>query len=248
MDATRICLTQLGLSDKQQAAYLALLELGSAAPADIAQRAGLKRPTVYDLLGELEARGLIVGADDGRRRRYHAKPPRALIDLLRLQERQLKAALPELSNLFNRSATRPTVSFREGREGVFELYERLLDCRDREYRYIGIGDSILKALGDTFLADYVKRRVKAGIWSHALRIRSREVEHQALSGGRENLRRLRYLSRPPLEDIASLHLFDNTVAICSSDAESYLLLIESPELVRLMRYMWDMLWNVAEDA
>ena len=155
MDAPQTCLTQLGLSDKQQAAYLALLELGSAAPADIAQRAGLKRPTVYDLLSELEARGLIVSADDGGRRRYHAKPPRALLDLVRLQERQLKAALPELSNLFNRSATRPAVTFREGREGIFELYERLLSCRDREYRYIGIGGNMLKALGEAFIADYV---------------------------------------------------------------------------------------------
>jgi sugar-specific transcriptional regulator TrmB len=43
-------LTQLGLSDKESALYLALLELGQADVADTAKKAGVKRSTAYVLL------------------------------------------------------------------------------------------------------------------------------------------------------------------------------------------------------
>ncbi len=246
MDATEACLNQLGLREKQQTAYLALLELGSASPADIALRTRLKRPTVYGLLEELETRGFITCFEESGRKTYHAKPPRDLLDLLRKQERQLKAALPELGALFSKSGKRPVIFFREGRDGFQEVHERLLKCKDKEYRYIGVADDFIETLGETFLADYVQRRIKAGIWSNALRIRSREVDQEFLSGDSKNLRRLRYLNRPPLDNIASLYLFDNQIAVCSSTAESYTLIIESAELNCLMRYMWEMLWQSAE--
>ncbi len=47
-----------GLTDKEARIYLAALELGQAPVLRIAQKAGIKRPTAYVTLGELQAKGL----------------------------------------------------------------------------------------------------------------------------------------------------------------------------------------------
>ena len=64
-----------GISAPRQArVYVALLRLGGATPAQIAQQAEVKRPTAYEALEDLCARGLATRAVVGRRRSYTAAP------------------------------------------------------------------------------------------------------------------------------------------------------------------------------
>src|SRR6218665_882649 len=55
-------LTLLGLNEKEQAFYLAALQLGAASVTDVAARAGGTRTNGYDLLARLGGRG---GAEVG---------------------------------------------------------------------------------------------------------------------------------------------------------------------------------------
>ena len=48
----------LGLNDKEAKVYLALLKFGEANVSDIADEAGMKRPTVYVILDEIRKKGL----------------------------------------------------------------------------------------------------------------------------------------------------------------------------------------------
>ncbi|MDP2917995.1 MAG: helix-turn-helix domain-containing protein, partial [bacterium] len=52
-------LTNLGLSDKEAACYLALLELGPSTVSEIAGLAKINRTTGYDILESLANYGLI---------------------------------------------------------------------------------------------------------------------------------------------------------------------------------------------
>ena len=56
-------LEQTGFSDKEALVYASLLELGGAYPSRIAEYAGLKRSTVYNVLLHLSVRGLISEID-----------------------------------------------------------------------------------------------------------------------------------------------------------------------------------------
>ncbi|MBU2037203.1 helix-turn-helix domain-containing protein [Patescibacteria group bacterium] len=88
-------LRKLGLKEKEVAVYLAALELGFDSVQNIAKKAGLSRPTVYEIIKALTAKGLMreirrQGAVQGERSYFSAQSPDALLGLLRVQKREVE--------------------------------------------------------------------------------------------------------------------------------------------------------------
>ena len=115
----------LGLSDKEAKVYLALLELGATTVIQIAQKAGVNRPTAYVQIETLTGLGLVSSYMKGKKRFFAAEPPERLGELIELkkseikdQQDRLQEILPELEMLFTTSGERPIVRFFEGREGI----------------------------------------------------------------------------------------------------------------------------------
>ncbi len=240
-------LTELGLSDKQTTLYLALLELGQAKASDLAKRTGFKRPSVYDMLNNLVQRGLITCNMQGKRQFFQAENPRVLLDIPKKMEQSVRKILPDLQQIFNRNTQKPTLRYYEGVEGIRRITEDLLEAKNGEYWYISDATEITKILGEGFLEDFVKRRIEKGLWANAIRVRRSETEMNVLRPGKENRRRLRFLPHAPLEEIASMHLYDNKVGLISSSKECFAMLIESREVFTLMKFLWGTLWNVADE-
>ena len=61
-------LVKLGLTEAETAIYLAALELGKALPKHLAEKAKVKRPTLYQLLPSLLEKGLLSETVVGKRR------------------------------------------------------------------------------------------------------------------------------------------------------------------------------------
>lgn len=239
-------LEEAGLSPRQARIYVALLRLGNATPAQLAQAAAVKRPTAYEALEDLCARGLATRAVAGRRRTYAAAPPARLLDEAAERQRRLKALLPDLQALVTTAATaRPRLVYREGIEGVRQVHEDLLTARDREYRYFGGSSEMLGAMGEAYIKDYVRRRVAKGIRSLSIRWRSHEVALPCLADGERWLRRTRFLDIAPGDGLSGLFIYDRRIAITSSSREGYGMVVESEGLSGLLRLVWEALWNVA---
>jgi predicted transcriptional regulator len=115
-------LKNLGLSEKEVLVYLALLQLGSATPYQIANKAGIKRPTAYIIAEELVKKGLIVHIPGEDKKLYIAKTPDAFIEE---QEDHLSAAkkiLPELRSFQKNTTEKPSIMYFEGVEGLRQAY------------------------------------------------------------------------------------------------------------------------------
>ncbi|HEX7724798.1 MAG TPA: helix-turn-helix domain-containing protein [Candidatus Paceibacterota bacterium] len=82
-------LTSLGFTDKEIQVYLAVLENGKIAPANIASMTGIKRPTVYSVGKELIRRGVITEDLQGSSSYFVALPPQNLSDVLKKQEAEI---------------------------------------------------------------------------------------------------------------------------------------------------------------
>ena len=87
-------LRKLGLKEKEVGVYLAALELGFTSVQNIARRASLSRPTVYEIIKELIKKGLMreikrQGTIRGERTYFAAESPDALLGLLRVQKREI---------------------------------------------------------------------------------------------------------------------------------------------------------------
>jgi HTH-type transcriptional regulator, sugar sensing transcriptional regulator len=127
-------LEDLGLSKTEARVYLTLLSQSPLPAPTIADLTGTSRSSVYLVLRSLVDKGLI-DAGAGYSSRYHAAPPeRALAGLLEQdrtalenRERQVRRALPELSELFeqNKASDGEIVEILRTPKLVGERFDRL---------------------------------------------------------------------------------------------------------------------------
>src|SRR3989344_7841000 len=93
-------LEQAGLTKREAALYMALLQNGPSTILAIAKRAGMKRPTVYLVLDELVRKGLVSLVPKEKRKIFIALSPERIIENLEETSRSLREALPDIMNLF----------------------------------------------------------------------------------------------------------------------------------------------------
>ena len=89
MDILQFELKKLGLKEKEAKVYLAGLELGPTSIIQLAERAGITRPTTYEIVSILEKRGLFAQTRIDKRTAYVAQSPETLLGILRSEERAL---------------------------------------------------------------------------------------------------------------------------------------------------------------
>ncbi len=238
-------LMKIGFSQKQALLYWHLLERGGGLASELAAVTGLKRPTVYKLLGELESAHLVAQTMRGAHRVFLPENPENLLARIELEKRHISEILPVLQNLFQQHSRRPRLRFFEGIEGVRYVNEQLLNA-SCEYYYFGSMFSSAEVLGEDYLADYTRRRVRKRIWSNGIYPKSKKPARLELQPGAENYRRVRYLEQEAMNKVGTLTLMDNKILICSTQSECYGIIIESADLYSILKLVWDALWQVAE--
>lgn len=123
-------LEEIGLSDKEAAVYLALLQYDSATPSEIAEKTDIKRSTVYVVLESLEKKGLASEATEGKTLRYQAAPPERLEtyverEKLKYEERaeRIRDIVPQIKAVQRETGVRPLVKYYEGANGIISSLE-----------------------------------------------------------------------------------------------------------------------------
>ena len=154
-------LEKIGLHEKQSAVYLALLELGTASVQAIATKAGIKRPTTYLVLDELQQKGIVSVVPRVKKALYVAESPERLITDLRKKEELLKSSLPNLLALYNARKEKPQVQLFEGQEGIRQVYQKIYEAN--EVSFFGTTREVQKYDPDQLWV-FVKRAQKEAIY------------------------------------------------------------------------------------
>lgn len=123
-------LEEVGLNKKEAILYVALLELGEANLQTIANKAKLKRTTVYDIIKILKEKGLLSTSKRGKRNYYYAENPRVIKTIFEEKINKLEGALPELLSIANLIEKKPKIQFFEGIEGIKNVYRDTLEYKD----------------------------------------------------------------------------------------------------------------------
>lgn len=97
----RDALENTGLTQYQAEAYLALLDLGSAPAADIAEKSGVPGPRIYDVLRDLEDNGYVELFEQGR---LHARvhDPSSVIETFETRREQFERAMATVQDRWER--------------------------------------------------------------------------------------------------------------------------------------------------
>jgi len=83
-------LRKLGLTEKEVRVYLAGLDLGPSSMKQIAEIAKIARPTTYEILKNLEGKGLFFATKQKKKRYFSAQSPERILGILRVQKREIE--------------------------------------------------------------------------------------------------------------------------------------------------------------
>jgi predicted DNA-binding transcriptional regulator len=160
-------LRSLGLTEREVTIYLAALEAGPSLQLPLAQKAGIKRTSMRELLPDMLHRGILQEVVRGRRKYLAATDPRQLVEDLQSRAKKASDALPLLLALQTETQDKPEVRFYDGTEGIKRVYEETLKVGLPLYSFVNVA-AIHPDLEDWLVHSYVPRRHEKNVQNYVL--------------------------------------------------------------------------------
>lgn len=234
-----------GLSQKESAVYLALLEIGQASIASLSLKTGIKRPTCYLIIDELVQKGLVTSVPVGRKTLYIAEHPTKLVKRAEQSLSMAKNIVSGLQEIMTKKSDRPKLRVFNGKSGVQSIYEEMLVVGQDLY-YIASVKDLVASIGEEFLDDFIKRRINKGMKSFSIRMESTEIVRDNYGDQPENLRTVRYAPET-FDTPYSIFIFGDNVAFISREVDSFGFLVESRDLSKTIKSLFDSIWSVSKE-
>lgn len=242
-------LKKIGLSDKEAKVYVALLELGKASVQDIAKKSGVNRATTYLMIESLQGRGLSYKAQVGKRTHFAANSPEKLTHVLDEKRKKLedeaediKDLLPELKALYADSPEKPKMRFYEGKEGIKEILNDMLESGVKEIREIYTSDYVRIVFKEEEKGEIVRRRIEKGIRVRGIYTRSDgpHVEPPPLS-------KLHYVSKEKFPILSDVLIYGDRVALFAFQGKQIGIIIENSGLAKTFESIFELAWEGSGD-
>lgn len=243
-------LKELGFNRREAEAYLALLRLQHGNAHQVAQEAKLERTTTYDLLDDLVERGLATKSVEGKRQSYLAEPVERLVELTEKQRGAASRLLPILRSLPGTNRRQPILRYYDTIDGIRRVVMETLNSKEKLRRDFAAVDSIVELLGQRFIDRQVEERVRRKVYARSLRspdsIRGWSKKDWYLRGDNPKLLREVRILPGSFSFVPVIFIHDDVVTIVSSSAETFALVLQSKELSRAMKVLFDATWETAK--
>jgi len=170
----QVILKNFGLSEKEIAVYLALIELGPSSVRDIAAKSTINRGTSYDILKSLIGIGIVSYYNKESKQYFMAEPPEKLLGAIDQKKEDLdevrknvENSLPLIKTLFEKQGGKPSVKLYEGAKGIKLILEDILECLaklpDKEYYLYSSSTAEDRKSIYADMPDFSKKRIKKDI-------------------------------------------------------------------------------------
>lgn len=242
-------LKHVGLSDKEARVYLAVLELDPSTVLQIAQKAGINRPTAYVQIESLTQLGLMSSYMKGKKRYFSVEPPERLEELIEVkkskieeQKKRLADILPELKLLFDTAGERPIVRFYEGREGIIAINADIFKKGDKELMGFYPADFYEDFFTKEERAEIRKVREKKHVVARSLYTRKAGPYEEPPPKGLVD----KFIPEDKFPFFAGVEIYDNKIAVHSLRGKVVGAIIESSYIADTMRSIFELAWEAAD--
>lgn len=151
-------LQDLGFSEYEAKAYLALLQTSPTTGYQVSKESGVPRSMIYEVLNKLIARGAVLSSLAERTTLYAPVPPDELLDRLRHEfEEQLDAARRALAAIATRSRTEYVWNV-EGSDNILAKARDMIESAESQV-HVGLLPTTLPAL-QASLKRAIDRRIE----------------------------------------------------------------------------------------
>lgn len=244
----------LGFSHEEMKVYMTLLENGTQTGGSMSKILDIPRPTVYGYLNSLTTGGMVTQSIYQNIKKFTAEPPEKIrilyqrkIESLAQEQKTLDAIIPTLEKRMGLSAFHPTLKFFEGAEGVQNLMEDMLQYKDIESYTIWPIQSMLDVITPEFLRYHNKIRIRKNISFKSIWHREQAEklgQPQYLGTGKRYLREIR-ISPHDMDFRMGCWYYKNKAIFISSAAENFGFMIESAEMLELLKAQFKITWNIS---
>ncbi|MDO8667717.1 MAG: helix-turn-helix domain-containing protein [bacterium] len=241
---------KLGLSEKETAVYLSLLEQGAVSVRNLAKAADLNRGTTYDILKKLQELGLASFFHKNTRQHFVAEEPDKILKLLASRQAELSMAeekiielIPELKSLQEKGGDKPVTKFYEGKSGVkFILDDILISMKALSqkdyyvYSAAGVREDVYGAY-----PDFNKKRIKQNIKANTISL--------SAGGGTYGLDERKWLpsaSSGQVEMMTYILIYADKCAYISRDSRNNPVgvIIENKMIYETQKILFKELWKL----
>ena len=238
-------LEQSGFTEKEARVYLALLELGRGTVTKISRLTDLKRSIIYVILEGLIKRGYASELPDKKINSYQVIDPSAILNRLKITAKNFSEMLPIFRSLHNKGKKRPKITYCETKKGIWNIYEEM--NRSEKPFFISNYARIEKCFPGS--VEKWIGNVQKGIYRPAARhLVPNDIENKKIAE--------RFLRLPVEQEIRTLEklnnsrmdfaLYENKLAVTSLEENPFIVVIESEELVKSMRPIFEIVWGKGE--
>jgi sugar-specific transcriptional regulator TrmB len=255
MDKVQHLLNELGLTATESAIYVAGISRSSIDVQTLVTQTRLKRPTIYHALETLMQKGLVSKHGTVRKLVFTMVAPDRLrrvvdedIEQLEQRKKRIDELLPMLrAHLPAATPDAVHVTQYEGIAGIKTVVEEALYCQSRSWDILAPKKNFFSEFDKEYGKYYLHTRRARNITARSLWERGTGEKEHALTPAEIAERNPRYLPEHMHGRFQSvIILFDQKVAIISSLQTTSAILIDSPEIHRLMQAMYDGLWEVSK--
>lgn len=238
------------LNDKEVVVYQTCIEQGFLNPSEIARLTGIKRTTIYLVLGELKQKGLIVERIKGKRKIIGVAPPETLRRLVEREEEKIKHKshtieniIPLLENLQKSPGSETEIEILEGKSGAISLIENIIQAKEDIY-WLGSLSTMLEIIDEEkFFKLITWRRMDQKTKAFAITDKS-ILQNKKLGEKIGNFRNYRFLEKP-FELQSLVILFGRNVGLIRIDGKkTKIILIRDQKIYEVIKFMFNTIWQV----
>lgn len=235
-------LQTLGLNEEEARAYIALLKMGGSNAAALAAEVGVKRTTIYPILGSLSEKGFASTYFHKNKRLYRAEKPERVAGVFEKKLESFASIIPELKTLEKQKVAHIGLRFIETKEELKKFYFGILaEYKGKSYRAIG-STPAWESIDTEFFVQYRRDRARAKIRTRIL------LTHDSINVSPTDptlLRDVRVLS-PKHPFKSTMDIYDNKVLITNPDQTALAVVIEVPSMVDIFKEMFEIIWETSK--
>ncbi len=247
--------SSLGLAPEEAKIYAVLLETGPIHAGALAKKIGVPRSSLYGFLRRLQDHNLVVEGQKAGIKTFSAETPEKINLLFRQRQEALaksqndfKALLPDLAQKKSGRLVTPKVQLFEGAEGLKNALKDMLLYYDMETLALWPIQSMIDILSPDFFRYLNKERIKNNLYTRAIWPETKSVsisEHPYLGTGEEFKRNIR--TAPTGMDFSMGYwIYGNRAVFISSRKESFGFIIESEELIEMLKSQFEIVWQLSK--
>ncbi len=248
----------IGLTQSEAKCYLALIEMGPLTIQELAQKTGIHRVNLYQVIRGLEAKGAIMFEMKSKyRKRIIPNNPRQLLELVQKKQRVLKKAelkfkeaVPELAGLLQQAEQGTSVRYFEGLDGVKQVFNDILTATTEVKGFSNV-DNLYDLFPLDWMDDYRHRKSELGIRGKFIlpdgKVARSYIQEAYLKHGLRNYPELRVLPTKTFTVFAEIDIYDNKLNITSFRKDEPIgVIIDSKIVSKSFESIFDTMWSIAE--